>query len=562
MNGDRLFLLAIILAIIYLTVVPIAVMIFGSVQSGLPGTWTPLTFENYARAFSHSALYSAVFYSLVYSIGAGLISFVIGTSLAWLTERTDMPFKGVIYASVLTAMMIPGVLFTISWILLLSPKAGLINIWTMKLFGLTEAPFDPYGLAGMIFVSGIDDFYTPFLFMTAAFRSMDPSLEEASVASGASMFATFFRVTMRLMLPAALGVALLIFIRGIEDFEVPALLGMPAGIYVLSTEIYVSVRRPPTDFNLAATFSMFYLVVAMAGLYLYLKSTEATEKFAVITGKGFRPSILRLGKWRLPALFAAFVVVGVTVYFPLAVLAWTAFLPWYAPPSWESLELLTLKNFRWLVNDPLIIGAVKNNFLVGISAALIVTLFGAVVSWIVVRTRAPGRRLLDGLAFSATAYPSMVLGLALVWFYLTVPIPIYGTLWILVVAYVTKRLPASTRVCVAIMTQIRKELEEASEVCGASFLRTFASVVIPLLIPALFVSFVSTLTMTFKALSLPVLLGHSGTELVPVLIFDLFESGRYPEVAVLGCVTMAIITTVTLITRRLSQRFGLGSALR
>ena len=156
----------------------------------------------------------------------------------------------------------------------------------------------------------------------------------------------------------------------------------------------------------------------------------------------------------------------------------------------------------------------------------------------------------------------MVLGLALVWFYLTVPIPIYGTLWILVVAYVTKRLPASTRVCAAIMTQIRKELEEASEVCGASFLRTFASVVTPLLIPGLFVSFISTLTVTFKALSLPVLLGHSGTELVPVLIFDLFESGRYPEVAVLGCATMVIITAVTLITRRLSQRFGLGSALR
>jgi iron(III) transport system permease protein len=562
MNGDRLFLLAIILLIIYLTVVPIAVMIFGSVQSGLPGTWTPLTLENYVRAFSHLALYSAIFYSLVYSVGAGLISFVIGTSLAWLTERTDMPFKGLIYASVLTAMMIPGVLFTISWILLLSPKAGLINIWTMKLFGLTEAPFDPYGLAGMIFVSGIDDFYTPFLFMTAAFRSMDPSLEEASVAAGANMFATFFRVTMRLMLPAALGVALLIFIRGIEDFEVPALLGMPAGIYVLSTEIYVSVRRPPTDFNLAATFSMFYLVVAMAGLYLYLKSTEATEKFAVITGKGFRPSIISLGKWRLPAVLAAFLVVGVTVYLPLAVLAWTAFLPWYAPPSWETLELLTLKNFRWLVNDPLIVGAVKNNFLVGISAALIVTLFGAIVSWIVVRTRAPGRRLLDALAFSATAYPSMVLGLALIWFYLTVPIPIYATLWILVVAYVTKRLPSSTRVCAAIMTQIRKELEEASEVCGASFLRTFASVVTPLLIPGLFVSFISTLTMTFKALSLPVLLGHSGTELVPVLIFDLFESGRYPEVAVLGCATMVIITSVTLMTRRLSQRFGLGSALR
>jgi iron(III) transport system permease protein len=560
-NWDFFFLLGITLVVIYLTIIPVAVMVFGSLQSGLPGTWTPFTLANYVRAFSHPPLYAAILSSLIYAFGAGVVSFILGTALAWLTERTNMPFKGLVYASVLTAMMIPGVLFTISWILLLSPKAGLVNMWIMKLAGLNEAPFDPYSFGGMIFVSGIDDFYTPFLFMAAAFRSMDPALEEASVASGAGMVTTFFRVTLRLMLPAALGVGLLIFIRGIEDFEVPALLGIPAGIYVLSTEIYVSIRRPPTDFNLAATFSMFYLLVALGGLYLYFRSTRVTERFAVITGKGFRPSIIRLGRWRWPAFLTALLLIGITVYFPLAILAWTALLPWYAPPSAETLRLLTLQNFRWLLNDDLIVRAVKNNFLVGISAAFLVTLFGAIVAWIVLRTRVRGRRILDGLAFSATAYPSMVLALALVWFYLTVPIPIYGTLWILVVAYVTKRLPSATRVCSAVLAQIRRELEEASEVCGASFRRTFISVVAPLLVPGLFVSFVTTLTITFKALSLPVLLGHAGTELVPVLIFDMFESGKYPEVAALGCVTIAIITCVTLVSRRISQRVGLGSAL-
>lgn len=560
LNGDFLFLVSITLLIIYLTIIPIGVMILGSLQSGLPGSWTPVTFENYVRAFSNPALYSAIVNSLAYSLGAGCFSFALGTYLAWLTERTDLPLKGLVYSSVLTAMMIPGVLFTISWILLLAPKAGLINVWIMKLFGLTEPPFDPYGMAGMIFVSGIDDFYTPFLFMAAAFRSMDPSLEEASVISGAGSVTTFFQVTFRLMLPAALAVSLLIFIRGIEDFEVPALLGIPAGIYVLSTEIYLSVRRPPTDFNLAATFSMFYLVVALGGLYLYFKSTRATEKFAVITGKGFQPRVIRLGRWRLPAIVSALLMIAVTVYLPLAILAWTSFLPWYAPPSWEMVQALTLKNFRWLFSDDLIFSALKNNFIVGLSAAAIVTLFGAVISWIVIRTQIPGRRILDGLAFSATAYPSMVLGLALIWFYLTVPIPIYGTLWILVVAYVTRRLPSSTRICAAVMTQIRSELEEASEICGASFLRTFTLVIVPLLIPGLFVSFVSAMTITFKALSLPVLLGHAGTELVPLLIFDLFESGRYSEVAALGCVTIVIITALTITFRRISQRFGLSSA--
>lgn len=559
-DPDKLFLVAITLMVIYLTVVPLGVMILGSLQTGLPGTWSPITLENYLRAFSEPSLYSAMINAVTYSLGAGTLSFSLGTFMAWLTERSDVPFRGVIYGSVLGAMMIPGVLFTISWILLLAPNAGLINVWLVGLFHLAEPPFDPYNLWGMIFISGIDDFYTPFLFMAAAFRSMDPALEEASIISGAGRVRTFFSITMRLMLPAALGVALLIFIRGIEDFEIPALLGIPAGIYVLSTEIYLTVRRPPTDFNLAATISMFYLLVAMAGLYLYFRSTRMAEKFAVITGKGYQPSVTRLGKWRLPASLFALLLIALTVYLPLAVLAWTSLLPWYAAPSWKLARLLTLKNYRWLVSDDLILAAFWNNLVVGVSAAFLVTLFAAVIAWIVIRSQVPGRRFLDGLAFSATAYPSMVLGLALIWFYLSVPIPVYGTLWILILAYLTKRLPSSVRICSAVLTQIRKELEEASEICGARFLKTFRRVILPLLLPGLFVSFVSTLTITFKALSLPVLLGHAGSELVPLLIFDLFESGRYSEVAALGCLTITLVTLLTLVFRRLSRHLGLGAA--
>jgi iron(III) transport system permease protein len=560
LSGDSIFLFSITAVVLYLTVIPIAVMLIGSLQRGLPGSWSPITFSNYVEAFSNPALFSAVLNAVVYSVGAGIVSVCLGTYLAWLTERTNLPLKGLVYSSVLTAMMIPGVLFTISWILLLAPKAGLINVWLMKLFGFSQAPFNPYGMAGMIFVSGIDDFYTPFLFMAAAFRSMDPSLEEASITSGASTLTTFSRVTIRLMAPAALAVCLLIFIRGLEDFEVPGLLGIPAGVNVLSTEIYLSVRRPPQDFNLAATISMFYLLVALGGLYLYFKSTRLTERYAVITGKGFQPRLIRLGRLRIPAVISVFLLILVTVYLPLAILAWTSFLPWYAPPSWEMVHALTLKNFRWLLNDELIVSALKNNFIVGLISASLVTLFAAVVAWITIRSKARGRKVLDAMAFSATAYPSMVLGLALIWFYLTVPIPIYGTLWILVIAYVTKRLPGSTRILSAVMTQIRGELEEASEACGASFRKTFARIIVPLLIPGIFASFVFTLTITFKALSIPVLLGHSGTEMIPLLIFDLFESGRYSEVAALGCVTIVIITVVTLLFRRFSQRFGLGAS--
>lgn len=560
-DWDRLFLSSIILVVFYLTIVPVLVMILGSLQSGLPGGWTPLTIKNYIAAFSSPNLYQAIANALIYSVGGGAISFILGTYLAWLTERTDVPSKGLIYSSVLMAMMIPGVLFTISWILLLAPKAGLINIYLREIFGFAEGPLNPYGMLGMIVVSGIDDFYTPFLFMAAAFRSMDPSLEEASTASGAGTATTFFRVTLRLMLPAALAASLLIFIRGLEDFEVPALLGIPAGVYVLSTEIYLSVRRPPSDFNMAATFSMFYLLVALVGLYLYFRVTRMIERFAVITGRGFRPRLVRLESWRTPAAVSALGIVVVSVYLPLAVLAWTALLPWYSPPSWEMAQSMSLKNFYWLFEEQRILSSAKNNFVVGLSAAGLVTFFAAVVAWIVIRTQIPGRRILDGLAFSAMAYPSMVLGLALIWFYLTVPIPVYATLWILIIAYVTKRLPNSVRICSVVMIQIQKELEDASSVCGASFFKTFYRIVLPLLIPGLFVSFATTLTITFKALSLPVLLGHAGTELVPLLIFDLFESGQYPKLAALGTATIFVIMGVTLLTRWGSHRFGLGSTL-
>ncbi len=559
-NWDTAFLFSITLIVLYLTVVPVLVMIFGSLQSGLPGSWTPLTLNNYIEAFSTPSLYQAIFNAIIYSLGAGAISFSLGTYLAWLTERTNITFKGLIYSSVLSALMIPGVLFTISWILLLSPRAGLINVYLRQLFGFTSGPFDPFGMLGMILVSGIDDFYTPFLFMAAAFRSMDPSMEEASITSGAGTMTTFYRVTFRLMLPASLAVGLLIFIRGLEDFEVPALLGIPAGVYVLSTEIFLAVRRPPGDFNMAATFSMFYLLVAMVGLYLYFKSTRFTERFAVITGKAFHPRRLQLGAWRPWLTVSAFAILTIAVYLPLAVLAWTSLLPWYGPPSWEMVQRMTFKNYYWLAEDDLILSSVKNNFTVGFSSAAMVTLFASVYSWIVIRTKVPGRKILDGLAFTATAYPSIVLGLALIWFYLTVPIPIYATLWILIIAYVTKRLPNSIRICSAVLMQIQKELEDASEVCGASFLRTFRRIILPLMVPGLFVSFATTLTITFKALSIPILLGHAGTELLPLLIFDLYESGQYPKLAALGAAIIVIITCVTLAVRFTSQKFGLATS--
>ena len=218
---------------------------------------------------------------------------------------------------------------------------------------------------------------------------------------------------------------------------------------------------------------------------------------------------------------------------------------------------MSLDNYRWLMTYDTVLRALKNNLVVGLGSATIAAFLTSVIAWIVIRTEIPGRRLLDALAFAPIAIPGILFGLALIWLYLTIPIPVYGTLWILLIAYVSKYMPIPMRACSAAITQVHKELEDASEMCGGSWWFTFSRVLVPLIMPGLFVGWVYVLTLSFKVLSLPVLLGSAGNEMVPVLIFDLYEGGQYTRLNALGVVVIAIVTLMTLLARRISKRFGI-----
>src|ERR1051326_2208686 len=258
-----LLLVGVAAVVIYLTLIPILMVIYGSFRDGPPGASAAFTLKNYVQAFSNPQLYRAFSNSLVFALGGGSVAFALGGFLAWLTERTNMPGKALVYAAVFIEIMIPGVLESIALVLLFSPKIGLVNLYATALFGLTEPPFNVYSMGGMIWAFGVSSFATPFLLMAAAFRAMDPALEEAAIVSGSGVFRTVGSVTLRLVLPAMLAAWLLLFIRGLETFEEPTVLGIPAGITVLATEIYLAAREVPTNYNLAATFSMIYLFVAL-----------------------------------------------------------------------------------------------------------------------------------------------------------------------------------------------------------------------------------------------------------------------------------------------------------
>src|SRR5207253_2553798 len=280
-----------------------------------------------------------------------------GTSLAWIAERTNTPFRRAFIVVALAPFFIPGVLNTISWILLLSPKIGLINLALMKLFGLPEAPFDIYSMGGMILTDAIHGYPLVFLLMSAAFRNMDASLEEAALTAGTSTFSTFCRVTLPLMRPAMFSVLLINFIRGIEAFEVPALIGVPAKISVFTTKIFLAIHQFPSDFGLAGAYAVTLLVISTTGVLIYGRITRREERYATVTGKGYRPRVIDLGVWKYLTLGVSFLIFFLAVILPVFVLLWSSFIPYYGVPSRELMEKMTWANYQYILNYPLALTA-------------------------------------------------------------------------------------------------------------------------------------------------------------------------------------------------------------
>jgi iron(III) transport system permease protein len=543
--------------VVYLTLIPLVMILYGTFRDGPPGTDASFTLVNYIRAYGNFTIFVLAANTMAFAVGAALVAFVCGSFLAWVTERTDTPLKGLIYGLALFPFVIPGILTTIAWVLLLSPKIGLINRFLIDSLSLSQPPFNIYSMAGMIWVFGMDNITLPFFLMAASFRSMDPTLEEAARASGMNGLSTFWHVNLKLMVPTILAVLLLLVVRGIETFEEPAVIGLPAEIKVYASEIFLALRMyQPPDYNLAGTYSIFYLLVASVGVTLYLKATSASESFATISGKGFRPRTQFLGRWRYLTLFLSLLILFIAVILPFLIIAMTSVLPIYKRPSWKVLSLFTLDNYKTVLGMELFYQSFLNNVVVGIVSATVAVALAAAVSWVVVRTRLRGRKLLDILAFTPMGFPGIVIGLALLWMYLTLPVPLYGTLWILVIAYVTKYVPIALRACHTALLQLHPELEEASVISGSSWLRTFVRVVLPLILPGVAAGWFYVLALTFKALSLPVLLSHLGTEVLPVVIYGFYESGEFSELSALGVVLVGALSLVALGTRSFARHFS------
>lgn len=555
LNGQTIGVGLLTLLLIWLIMVPLAVVIFGAFRDGQPGQPGTYTLMKFVEAYK-GTLVKTVGNTLVFALGAAVLAMTFGTFLAWVTERTDAPLRTLIYAISLFPLIAPGVLMASAWVLVLHPRIGIINVWARSLFGIEGTLLNGYSMGGMIWAQAIDQVSLPFLLMCAAFRSMDPSLEEASFVSGARFGTTMRRVTLPLMLPALLAVFLLVFVRAIESFDVPAVLGMPGGVPVFATQVFLAVWDIPQDYNVASAFGVGYLAISLFLLFLYHRATRMSERYVTVTGKAFRPRSMQLGHWRWPASLLSMLLLVISVGLPVFVFTWTSFVKFYQVPSLSQLPHFSLDNYREILELPHTLQSIYNTLLVGILSALIIVLIASIISWIVIRTRIRGRKFLDFLSFAPIAIPGTVMGLALLWLYLVIPIPIYATLWILILAFVGKYITVAVRSTHASMQQISKELEEVSTVSGASWFQTFRSVVLPLMAPGLVVAFIYSLSLTFKVLSIPILLGSVDTKLMSVTIYNLYQDGQYPMLSAMGVILLFLVLSLALTGTYIGRRFG------
>jgi iron(III) transport system permease protein len=540
----------------YLAIVPLGYLVH---DTFLSADGSGLSLNAFARAYGgNSQSGEMMLNSRWFALGSAALALVLGTALAYVQVRTDTPFKGLFFAASLVPLIVPGILYATSWIFLGDPSSGLLNSLVFKpLFG--SSPINIYSVWGMIWVQGLHLAPVAFLLMVAAFRAMDPSLEESAAMSGANRLTVLRRVTVPLLRPAMISAALLMFVQSLESFEVPGLLGLQNGIYVFTSRIYFVLRAYPIDYGAAGAYAIGLLVIAAVGVLVSSWLQRSSRNFQTVTGKAFRPRAVELGRAR------PFVGAGVILYFlltvvlPVAVLVYASLLKYYAAPTRKTLSQMSFANYRAVFDMPLAFTALKNSLIVGVGAATAVMILTAIVSWVVLRTRAPGRRLLDLLAFTPIVIPGLVLGLALSFVYLRMSLPIYGTLLILLVSYCTRYLPYGMRYSSSAMAQMSPELEESAAVSGASWFQTFRRVLLPLMSGGILAGWVYILVVSFRELSSTILLYSPGKEVLSVLIWEQFENGQFTTLAALGVCMVVLLVVLVSIAYRLGARFGLQS---
>ncbi len=546
--------IAVAAVVAILAVYPTAMLFYGSFTDADLGQKGDLTLANNAAAYGDPETYRLLADSFVFAAGAAAGSMLLAVALAWITVRTNAPLRRVFALVAIVPNIFPPALLAIAWTLLASPSVGLLNAVLKSLLHLEKGPLNIYSMPGLIFVEALVLTPLAYLIVAAALRGMDPSLEESARMLGSSQWRIVRRITFPLMRPAILAALTLNFVRALESFDTPAIIALPARIEVFTTKIYrEALAAYPPDYNLAATYGVSLLAIALVFVWLYRRFTARVERFATVTGKGYRPNLVDLGRWRWVAAGAAALILLLIVVLPVLMLFITSLLPYYQVPTLDSIALLTLKHYRYIYQNDRVYQALGNSVFLAVAGATVAMLLAGLVGYITVKTKVRGRGLLESLTFLPWAFPSTALAIGLLWGYVRIPLPIYATIWILLIAYVTRFLPYGLRAVTSTIVQIHNDLEEASRAAGAGAGTTLRRILFPLMRPGLIAGWILLATIFMREFSLSLFLYSPGSEPIGPLLYFLWLDGQIGAVGALGMLVSVVSAILVAVASRYSR---------
>ena len=537
--GRNLGIVALLVILAFLTLYPLSMLFYGSLHSTPPGMAGEFNLDGYRQILTNEN-----FVILLNTIGISFAKTIPAISLAillaWICARTDTPWRGTLEVLITLPFFIPPILTAMAWGMLGNKQVGVINMVWQWLTGTTTSPINVYSYGGIVW--HMMQYSTPFLFLfiVDSFRAMDPSLEESSRMCGASRWYTLRKVTFMLMLPAIVAAFMLSLIRGMENFESPLFFGLPANITVITTEIYNAINHRATPAYQYATAMSFAIMAVMFVLVVCQWLLLAGRSYTTVTGKGYSPSITKLGPWKWVTFSFCILFFIVTVVLPVGQLAVGSFFKFFGFYSWD---MLTLDHYYAVAENKDFWRALRNTMLLGLMGATATMVLGGIVAYVTVRTRWRGRKLIDALAWLPWMMPGMVLGVGFLWAFamLPGPIPIYGTIWALLLAYMALGTPIAVRVMSTAYHQLSFDLEECSRVHGASWWQTLWRILIALAWPSFAVGWVLTFFGIMRELSASILLYSVGSEVLSVVLLKLWANGQAEQVSVIGLLMMLLV---------------------
>jgi len=561
-NASLLFMSLLLGMVAFLVLTPLLMMILNSFQVSQPGEPVVYGLQGWQEVVTSAGMLAPIYNTFSLAITRQIIALVLGIFLAWLLARTDIPMRGGLEFMFWLSFFLPVLPVTMGWILLLDPNYGLLNQWLLKLPFIHEPPFNIYSFWGIIWAHlTATTLGIKVMLLTPAFRNMDAVLEESSRISGASALGTLVRIITPVMTPAILVTTVLGIIRSLEAFEIELLLGVPIGLHVYSTKIHELVISEPPEFPPAMALGTAFLGILLL-LVILQRLVVGRKSYTTVTGRGFSYRPTPLGRWKYPAFALVLLLAIIITVVPIALLVMGTFMKlfgfFHIPEPW------TLDNWRQVLKDPVMFRSLWNTIFIGLGAGGIGILLYALIAYVIVKTRFAARGLLDLLSWLPWSIPGILLGIALLWTFLgtKVFLPIYGTLYILIIAMVIKSMPFGTQLIKSVMLQLGSELEEASRITGASWFYTYRRILFPLLFPALLTVGLVVFISAARDIGTVVLLATGRTRTLSLLMLDFATEAEFERATVVAVIIVILVVVAAFIARtcggRLNVRGGVG----